>query len=158
MATPKTGRPRGRPKGSVNSRQIEIREAIAKAAPELVQKLITAAHDGDMQAAVALIDRIAPKVKPTAPPIFVDLSGDTGEVYRRILKAVGSGQVPVDLALEAAKLAGSLPEQAGAKTFPDRAELDARYAAARAKWLQDKADITDRARKLENTDESSRSD
>lgn len=105
MASKPTGRPRGRPKGSISKRREEIRELIADAAPELIRKLIEAAKSGDTAAATALLDRVTPRLRPTAMAVCVDLSGSPEEVGKRLLAAVGEGSIPVDVAHELAALA-----------------------------------------------------
>ena len=128
MASKPTGRPRGRPKGSVSKRREEIRSLIEDAAPELIQKLIEAAKAGDSSAATALLDRVAPKLRPTAMAVCVDLSGSPEEVGKRLLAAVGEGSIPVDIAHELAALAARATSPSEAVKPIDYEALDRIYA------------------------------
>lgn len=127
MASKPTGRPRGRPRGAVSKRREEIRELIADAAPELIRKLIEAAKSGDIAASTALLDRVAPKLRPTAMAVCVDLSGSPEEVGKRLLAAVGEGSIPVDIAHELAALAARATSPAETIKPIDYAHLDRIY-------------------------------
>lgn len=131
MASKPTGRPRGRPKGSVSKRREEIRELIAEAAPELIRKLIEAAKSGDIAASTALLDRVAPKLRPTAMAVCVDLSGSPEEVGKRLLAAVGEGSIPVDIAHELAALAARATSPAETIKPIDYEHLDRIYEQKR---------------------------
>lgn len=100
-----TPRKRGRPKGSVRSHAGEIRKAIQEHVPAIVAKLAEAAKAGDVAAASSLLDRAVPKLRPAAAAVCIDLSGSPTDVGKRLLEAVGRGEVPVDIASELAALA-----------------------------------------------------
>lgn len=131
MATPPTGRPRGRPRGTASKRREAIREAIEAAAPDLIDGLIASAKDGDTAAAVALLDRCAPRLRPTAMAVVIDLSGTPEEVGERVLSAVGHGAVPVDLGKDLVDLVRSTRQGTPEAITPvDTDALDKIYANA----------------------------
>ncbi|MCF7994712.1 MAG: hypothetical protein K9L88_07720 [Chromatiaceae bacterium] len=140
MATPPTGRPRGRPKGSISKRRREIRDLIELAAPELVEKLIEQAREGDTQAAVALLDRTAPRIKPVGQTYQIDLSGGQAEVIGNLLEAVGRGDMPPDDALTIARMTDALPDAIQHEPI-DYEKLDAIYEKAMAKAEEDRVRI-----------------
>lgn len=149
MASRPTGRPRGRPRGSLSKRREEIRSLIEDAAPELIQKLIEAAKAGDSSAATALLDRVAPKLRPTAMAVCVDLSGSPEEVGKRLLAAVGEGSIPVDIAHELAALAAKATAPTESIPAFDYEAMDAIYEQKMAEFRERDAEFrTRRAEEL----------
>ncbi len=88
------GRKRGRPKGAVSSPAGQIRRAIAEHAPELIDSLLKASRDGDVSATLRLLGRVCPPVRPSAATLSVNLNGTQSELAERVLRAVGSGEIP----------------------------------------------------------------
>lgn len=66
-----SGNPGGRPKGLTNVNR--LREAVAEVMPEVLERIITAARDGDMAAARLLLERTIPPLKPLELPVHVSL-------------------------------------------------------------------------------------
>jgi hypothetical protein len=62
-----SGNPKGRPKGTGFAGQ--AREALAGRLPEILEAVVNAALNGDMQAARIILERTVPSIKPTELPI-----------------------------------------------------------------------------------------
>lgn len=87
-----SGNPGGRPPGDV--RLSELRAQIAVHVPELVEKLLVQAREGDVAAARLLIERVLPPVKATEKPEEVSIpEGSLTEKGNAILAAVSAGQL-----------------------------------------------------------------
>jgi hypothetical protein len=85
-----SGNPNGRTPGS--GEVGKLRASIAKCIPEVIEKLKTAALEGDVAAARLLIERIVPPVKPTELPVPMTLpDGTLSEQGRAVLGAIGTG-------------------------------------------------------------------
>lgn len=87
-----SGNPRGRPAGS--GKVAELRALITEHVPEIIQRLIVQAKEGDPTAARLLLERVLPPVRavePAAPLELPDTSlADQG---RAVLAAVGAGEL-----------------------------------------------------------------
>lgn len=68
----------------MTSRRNEIRAAIERAAPELIERILADARNGDTHAAIALLDRVAPKLRP-ANTVVVSLDGSAEQIGQRLL-------------------------------------------------------------------------
>ncbi len=146
MATPKTGRPRGRPRGTVRSHAGEIRKAIAQAAPELVQGLIQAAQAGDIQASVALLDRVAPRLRAAAAPVSCDTTGSAQDVAQRLLRAVGKGEIDAPSAIEVLSLVrAALGDEPPRHEPIDHEKLEAIYQHALAEAERKRLEVRHRS-------------
>jgi len=89
----KSGNPGGRPKGST------LRSLLEPRAPELIDKLIEKALDGDTQALKICIDKLIPNIK-SEPVNISALSGhdDLASQGRAVLSAMGKGAIEPDTA------------------------------------------------------------
>jgi hypothetical protein len=85
------GRPAGQTPGA------KIRKAIELRADEILQSVINAAVNGDMQAAKMLLDRITPTLKPLVLPINIAMGNTLPETGGNILTATLSGDIPPDI-------------------------------------------------------------
>lgn len=95
-----SGNPNGRPTGSPNKASILRAEMIEAATVRtIVEKLVAAALDGDVQAAVALLDRTMPKLRPVSAPVEFALPNGVSltEQGRAVLAAVSDGRLPPDV-------------------------------------------------------------
>lgn len=98
--------PAGRPKGQQDPRTA-LRALFQPHAPELIQKAVDLALDGDPQALRMCLDRICPSIKATADPINTGLS-TTGltlaqqadELYRQ----AAAGEIDLDTAESLTKI------------------------------------------------------
>lgn len=96
-----SGNPAGRPKGG--GRAAELRRIVEDAAPELLASLVRAANGGDTRAAMFLIDRVLPAMKPAdAPvPLAFNEAGSNAERVRIALQAVADGELSLSQAEQA---------------------------------------------------------
>jgi hypothetical protein len=93
----RSGNPKGRPKGSGSSPAAVLRRSIEAFAPEVIETLRKAAAQGDVTAAVALLDRALPKLRSAPAPVTIALTGERDQVTDRILQAVANGEIaPAD--------------------------------------------------------------
>jgi len=125
----KSGNLAGRPKGSGSSPGVLLRRSIERIAPDLIEHLRRAAHEGDVAATIALLDRALPKLRPEPATVQVDLSGDAQVVRQRILDAVAHGDMAIQTANE---LIALLKLDAATSTNDPSTtdELDAIYSRA----------------------------
>ena len=92
-----SGNPRGRTPGTGKTAQ--LRALLEPQLPNLLQKLVDAAMDGDMQAMRIIIDRTIPPLKPVALPEPVTIEGETlTDQARGVLCQVAAGQIGPDAA------------------------------------------------------------
>ena len=92
-----SGNPKGRPKGTKDSRT-ELRALIAPHAPALIRKALELAKGGDVQALRLLLERAVPPIKAAGEPVTFELPecdglADTG---RAVMRAIASGTLPPD--------------------------------------------------------------
>lgn len=91
-----SGNPTGRPKGKP-LKITQLRKAIEEKADDILQAVINAAIDGDMQACKMLLDRITPTLKPQALPVFLPIVDSLSEQGNEIIKATMGGLIPPDI-------------------------------------------------------------
>jgi hypothetical protein len=91
-----SGNPAGRKPGATLAGR--LRDAVGKDFDAIVEAVIKAAKEGDMQAASLLLSRTCPPVRPVQEPVAVPLAGETlTEKAGAILDAVGRGELaPMD--------------------------------------------------------------
>lgn len=98
-----TGNAAGRPKG-IKNRKTLIREKIEQFGPELMEIIKNAARgDGeaarpDMAAALALLARLDPPIRPRAEPVEFDLDttlSASGQI-KQVIQAVAEGALTID--------------------------------------------------------------
>lgn len=85
------GRPAGQTPGA------KIRQAIEKESDSILQSVIDAAVNGDMQACKILLDRITPTLKPQAVAIHLPASDSLAGQGEEVIKATMTGQIPPDI-------------------------------------------------------------
>jgi hypothetical protein len=91
-----SGNPAGRPRRTDTEKR--QREAIRKALPGIVTKLIESAEAGDTTASKLLLERVMPAYKPLERPVALDVSPDLGNAGRGILAALASETIGADQA------------------------------------------------------------
>jgi hypothetical protein len=134
FAPGQSGNPRGRPKGKGTSPATILRRSIEAFAPELIATLRKAAQDGDVTAAVALLDRALPKLRSAPAPVTIPLTGERDDVTERILLAVADGEIAAADGSELLTLVRQALGEEPPRFEPiDREKLDAIYAAAMAR-------------------------
>ncbi len=86
-----SGNPGGRPPGT--GEVAKLRQAISEHVPEILDKLVQQAREGDAQAARLLLERVIPPVRPVELPALLDLpaGGALADHGRAILQATGEG-------------------------------------------------------------------
>jgi len=87
-----SGNPKGR---SVSRRKSDaaIRAQLSKSAPEIVQRIIDAALEGDMQAAKLVLERTSPALKPTDSAVDIPQADTLTGTATAVLAAVTSGDI-----------------------------------------------------------------
>jgi hypothetical protein len=92
-----SGNPRGRPP----ILSPELRERLDKATPEIIDKIVDKAINGDLKAAKIVLDRTAPIAKPSSQSVFIpDLNSSDSTLKGKaesILSAISSGDCPPDV-------------------------------------------------------------
>lgn len=103
-----SGNPKGRPRGSGIAG--DVRKAIAGRANDILAAMISKALEGDVQAGRALLDRIAPSLKPESLPVALAGigSGTPWERAHAAMAAAGRGEVPVEAAAALVAAAGGI--------------------------------------------------
>lgn len=90
----------GNPSGRPPMLAPELRIRLDKASPEILDKVVEKALEGDMAAAKIVLDRAAPLSKSTAPPIIIPnlASAETlSEKAGAVINAVANGECPADI-------------------------------------------------------------
>jgi hypothetical protein len=89
-----SGNPKGRPRGT--GKVAEMRDSIAEQIPGIINKLVDAAQNGDIQSARLLLDRVIPPLKATESPVELAMpTGTPADQSRAVLTAVGDGVITV---------------------------------------------------------------
>lgn len=85
-----SGNPKGRKPGT--GEVTKLRNAIAKHIPGILNQVVEAAKNGDLQAARLLLDRVIPPLKASESPVELTLpNGSLTDQGRAVLAAVGAG-------------------------------------------------------------------
>lgn len=119
-----SGNPRGRKRGTATGQQ--LRQAITKDLPAVIQAVTTAALAGDMAACRLLLDRALPALKPQEQPVTLPLGDDLGTAARAVLTALGAATLAPDTAAKVLQGLG-----AAAKVL-ETGELEERLAKLEA--------------------------
>ncbi|MEZ5435517.1 MAG: DUF5681 domain-containing protein [Pseudomonadales bacterium] len=120
----KSGNPNGRPQGSGIAG--ELRKAITENAGAIVEALIAAAKEGDIQAAKVLLDRVCPTLKPEAQAITLPAMGEAETLLERATAAIvaaAEGELAPDIASQLVQAVGVLSRVAEVQ------DLEARISA-----------------------------
>ena len=91
----------GNPKGRPPALTPELRERLDKATPDIIDKIVEKALDGDLAAAKIILDRTAPVPKQTSATVTIpDLGSESTTLVEKagaILSSVASGNCPADV-------------------------------------------------------------
>lgn len=90
-----SGNPKGRTPAHITA--AKVRKSLAEDLPDILNKLIELAKDGDIQAAKLILDRVCPAIKPQALPINLPVIDSLAEQGNEIIKATLSGKIPPDI-------------------------------------------------------------
>ena len=114
-----SGNPAGRPPGS-KSFQSELRAALEAHGPEILEKLIERAKNGEPSSGRFLIERLLPTVKSAPVQVPLRLEGSPVEQAEQIKTALAEGLLTLDEArtlldalrtVEVVKAASELPDR-----------------------------------------------
>lgn len=124
-----SGNPKGRPPGKTHSR--EIRELLAKAAPDVVNMTYQRAMEGDATALKILMDRLIPPLRAQSQPTQAAIEGDTpADKARHIMALVSTGQLSTDQADDLMATLVSMTRIVETTEILDRIEqLEAHYGS-----------------------------
>lgn len=120
----RSGNPNGRPQGSGIAG--ELRKAITDNAGAIVEALIAAAKEGDIQAAKVLLDRVCPTLKPEAQTVMLPAMGEAETLLERATAAIvaaAEGELAPDIASQLVSAVGVLSRVAEVQ------DLEARISA-----------------------------
>jgi hypothetical protein len=92
-----SGNPASRPRG-IEDRRGALRKLLEPHAPELVNKAVELAKDGDVAALRLVLDKLIPPAK-SEPVDVPQLAGSLADAGRAVLAAVGEGRLVPDEAL-----------------------------------------------------------
>jgi hypothetical protein len=88
-----SGNPKGKPRGSRHRATVMAEKLLGSDLPDVIKSVITAAKDGDMQAAKIIMDRLVPVRK--GKPVRFNLpdlnAAGLGEAFAAIVQAVSQG-------------------------------------------------------------------
>ena len=127
-----SGNPKGRPPGK--SAITKMRESLAGDVPDILAKLITAAKDGDVQAARLILERVLPPVKPIeqAAELQLPAGGTLTAQGRAVLSAVAAGELAPGQGAQLLAAIGSLAR------VTEIDEIEARLTKLEKHHAQDK--------------------
>jgi hypothetical protein len=92
-----SGNPKGRAKGSTN-RKSPIEAQVAQHGEAIMQRVIAAALEGDLQAANIALQRISPALKAKAQTVAFELDADAPleAQARQVMAAISAGELDPD--------------------------------------------------------------
>lgn len=96
-----SGNPKGRvPGGNYTYHTAQVREFIGSRLPELMERAVTMALDGDAAAMKICLERVCPPMRPRDDPVQLDMPQGDGlaALGRRILEGMGNGALTPDQA------------------------------------------------------------
>lgn len=118
-----SGNPAGRPRGE-GGRDVELRNLFRARAPELINKALSLALDGDTAAMKMALDRILPAIKPTDKAIQIQLPvDDLLGAGQAIMAGTASGMLTPE---QGQRLVGLLETQ---RRLVETADLEKRIEA-----------------------------
>lgn len=90
----------GNPDGRPPAMPPELRKRLTDATPKIIEGVIKAAHEGDMQAARLVLERVAPVTRSTAAPVIIqelETAESLSDKAKAIVNAVARGECPPDI-------------------------------------------------------------
>jgi hypothetical protein len=104
-----SGNPKGAPAG--RSRRAQFTQAISEHLEDVINAVLSAAKQGDIQAARLILERVVPVARGETPPVQIpglaDAKGLT-EKAEAVLKVCAAGEISVDVADRLLVAIGSL--------------------------------------------------
>ena len=90
-----SGNPKGRTPAHITA--TKVRKSLADDLPDIMNKLVELAKQGDTTAIKLILDRVCPALKPQAVPISLPVCDSLAEQGNEIIKATMSGKIPPDI-------------------------------------------------------------
>lgn len=115
----RSGNPRGRPPRP-KAGPDRLRADLLRHAPQILDKLIELAKDGDPQSAKIVLDRCLPALRAVDRPINLPLGNDLSAASVAVLAALGAGTLTPDQASSLASTIGALARTAELLEFEKR--------------------------------------
>lgn len=102
----------GNPKGRPPLLSPELRERLDKATPDIVDKIVEKALEGDLAAAKIVLDRTAPISKPSSQSVVIpNLNSSDSTLSKKaeaVLSSLASGDCPPDVGVTLIQAISSL--------------------------------------------------
>jgi Family of unknown function (DUF5681) len=98
-----SGNPAGKPPAIHSHHTTQVKELIASRLPELVEKAIGMALDGDAAAMKICLERVCPPMRPRDDPVRLDMPAEANlaSLGRRILEGMPNARSSVQAAIVA---------------------------------------------------------
>jgi hypothetical protein len=90
-----SGNPKGRTPAHITA--TKVRKSLADDLPDILNKLVELAKEGDTTAIKLILDRVCPALKPQAVPISLPVCDSLAEQGNEIIRATMSGKIPPDI-------------------------------------------------------------
>ncbi len=94
----KSGNPKGRPSTNIGALRNQLSENIQ----QVINIVLNAALEGDLQACKMLLDRTLPSIKPQQAPVYIELPerDDLLPLADTIIRSAAKGELPSESALQ----------------------------------------------------------
>ncbi len=119
-----SGNPAGKPPGAKHKATQAVQALLEGETEALTRKAVELALAGDTTALKLCLDRLAPPLKPCAPPLQMDgpLPETLTEAARAFVAAAARGQIPPDLAAQMVTALASVAKVEEMEQLKDRME------------------------------------
>lgn len=97
-----SGNPAGKPKGARHKATLAALNLLEGESEALTRKAVDLALEGDTTALKICLDRIAPTLKSTAPPVIIDMppANNLTDTAKAFITAAARGEIPPDIAAQ----------------------------------------------------------
>jgi hypothetical protein len=75
----------------------KVRKSLTDDLPDIMNKLVELAKQGDTTAIKLILDRVCPALKPQALPISLPVCNSLAEQGQEVIRATMSGKIPPDI-------------------------------------------------------------
>lgn len=119
-----SGNPAGKPKGARHKATQAVMTLLEGETEALTRKAVELAMDGDTTALRLCLERIAPALKSTAPPVYLDipLSESLTDTAKAFVNAAANGDLPPDIAAQLVSAVASVARVEEMENIKDRLE------------------------------------